>query len=97
MPVRNNSPSETWHGTINLCVSRDQKILIDHAARAVGRSSSEFILDTACSKATAVLLDRIYFVVEEKAFERFADMLDKPLAEDRNLSRLLQTKPPWER
>src|ERR1700743_3244538 len=44
--------------TINLGASRKQKALIDQAAEALGRTRSDFMLDTVCREAEAVLLDR---------------------------------------
>lgn len=82
--------------TINLRASRRQKALIDQAAAALGRSRSDFMLDTACREAEAVLLDRRYFVLPDDAFQRFTAMLDKPPGENRKLRRLLQTRAPWE-
>ncbi len=96
MPATDNNSSKTRDETINLRASREQKSLIDQAADALGRSRSDFMLDSACREAEAVLLDRRYFVVQEKAFKRFTAMLDKPPAENRKLRRLLQTRPPWE-
>ena len=81
--------------TINLRASRLQKALIDQAAQALGRSRSDFMLDTACREAEAVLLDRRYFVLSEETFQRFAAMLDKPPRDNPKLRRLLETKPPW--
>lgn len=95
MPASDNSPSKTRSQSINLRASREQKILIDQAARVVGRSRSEFILETVCSEAKAVLLGRRSLVLAGNAFKRFTDMLDTPPDENRKLSRLLQTKPPW--
>jgi uncharacterized protein (DUF1778 family) len=83
--------------TINLRASRKQKALIDQAAEALGRSRSDFMLDTACREAEAVLLDRRYFVLSERAFRRFSAMLDRPPKSNPKLRRLLATKPPWER
>jgi uncharacterized protein (DUF1778 family) len=83
--------------TINLRASRKQKTLIDRAADALGRSRSDFMLETACREAETVLLDRRYFALSEDAFRRFAAMLDKPPASNPRLRRLLQTKAPWER
>ncbi len=83
--------------TINLRASREQKALIDQAAQALGRSRSDFMLDTVCREAEAVLLDRRYFVLSEKAFKRFTAMLDKPPKDNSRLRRLLKTKPPWKR
>jgi len=83
--------------TINLRTSRRQKALIDRAAEALGRTRSDFMLDTACREAEAVLLDRRYFVLSEDAFRKFTAMLDKPPKDNPRLRRLLQTKAPWER
>ena len=83
--------------TINLRASRKQKALIDQAAEALGRSRSDFMLDTACREAEAVLLDRRYFVLPEEAFRKFIAMLDRPPKENAKLRRLLETRAPWER
>jgi len=83
--------------TINLRATRKQKALIDHAAEALGRSRSDFMLDTVCREAENVLLDRRYFVLSEAAFRKFTSMLDKPPKDNPKLRRLLETKAQWER
>jgi len=83
--------------TINLRASMKQKVLIDRAAEALGRSRSDFMLDSACREAESVLLDRRYFALSAEAFARFASMLDKPPKDNPHLRRLLQTKAPWDR
>ncbi|MDP8981268.1 MAG: DUF1778 domain-containing protein [Acidobacteriota bacterium] len=83
--------------TINLRASRKQKVLIDRAAETLGRSRSDFMLETACREAETVLLDRRYFSLSPDAFKRFTAMLDKPPASNPKLQRLLQTKAPWAR
>jgi uncharacterized protein (DUF1778 family) len=83
--------------TINLRASQKQKALIDRAAEALGRSRSDFMLDTACREAESVLLDRRYFALSEEAFKRFTSMLDSPPKDNPRLRRLLRTKAPWER
>jgi uncharacterized protein (DUF1778 family) len=75
----------------------EAKVLIDRAAEALGRSRSDFMLETACREAEAVLLDRRYFSLSADAFKRFTAMLDKPPASNLKLQRLLQTKAPWAR
>ena len=82
--------------TINLRATQKQKTLIDRAAEAQGRSRSDFMLESSCSEAEAVLLDRCYFTLPDDAFRRFMAMLDKPPASNPKLQRLLQTKAPWE-
>jgi uncharacterized protein (DUF1778 family) len=83
--------------TINLRANQRQKALIDRAAAALGRSRSDFMLETACREAEAVLLDRRYFVLSEDAFRKFTAMLDKPPKDNPRLRRLLLTQAPWER
>ena len=93
-----HTPQASVRGeTINLRASRKQKALIDQAADALGRSRSDFMLDTVCREAQAILLDRRYFVLSEEAFKRFTAMLDVPPKENPRLRRLLATKPPWSR
>ena len=82
--------------TINLRASQKQKTLIDRAAEALGRSRSEFMLETACREAETVLLDCRYFGLSEEAFKRFTAMLDKPPASNARLRRLLQSRAPWD-
>jgi uncharacterized protein (DUF1778 family) len=83
--------------TINLRASQKQKVLIDRAAAALGRSRSDFMLETACREAEAVLLDRRYFVLADEKFRAFKAMLDRPPKDNPKLRRLLRTKAPWER
>ena len=89
MPVTGTKTRRTRDETINLRASQRQKALIDSAAEALGRNRSDFMLETVCREAEAVLLDRRYF-------KRFTSMLDKPPASNARLRRLLKTKAPWE-
>ena len=96
MPVVRARTAERGE-TINLRASRKQKVLIDRAAEALGRSRSEFMLETACREAESVLLDQRYFSLSEEAFRKFAAMLDRPPKDNPKLRRLLQAKAPWDR
>ena len=82
---------------INLRAEKGKRALIDRAAEAVGKNRSEFMLEAACREATAVLLDRRFFHLDEKAYKRFTAALDKPPADSAQLRRLLTSKAPWER
>ncbi len=83
--------------TINLRASQRQRALIDRAAQTVGKNRSDFMLEVACREADAVLLDRRFFLLDEKAYKRFAAALDKAPADNPRLRRLLASKVPWER
>ena len=82
--------------TINLRASQRQKALIDRAADALGRNRSDFMLETACREAEAVLLDRRYFALSSEEFKRFTSLLDRPPAGNARLRWLLKSKAPWE-
>ena len=83
--------------TINLRASRKQRLLIDRAADALGRTRSDFMLDASCREAESVLLDRRYFTLDVETFEEFTAMLDSEPATNPRLRRLLAGKAPWDR
>lgn len=95
--MRSAEPKKTFgrEETINLRASLKQKALIDRAAQALGRTRSDFMLETACREAEMVLLDRRYFALSDEAFKSFTSMLDKPPGKNPKLKRLLQRKTPW--
>lgn len=97
MPTTATKIRNTRDETINLRASQRQKALIDRAADALGRNRSDFMLETACREAEAVLLDRRYFALPAEDFKRFTALLDKPPASNPRLARLLKTKAPWDK
>jgi uncharacterized protein (DUF1778 family) len=82
--------------SINLRANQRQRALIDRAAEALGKNRSDFMLEAACRQADAVLLDRRFFLLDDKAYRRFIAALDKPMADTPRLRRLLASKAPWE-
>lgn len=80
---------------INLRALPSQRDLIDRAAKALGKNRSDFMLEAACERAQAVLLDRVFFNLDAKAFKQFNDLLDAPVKPNAGLKRLLAVKPPW--
>ena len=82
--------------TINIRVKPGQRDVIDRAAEALGKSRSEFILDTACREAESVLLDRRYFSLDDTAFRKFEAALQRKPADNPLLRKLLLTPAPWE-
>lgn len=80
---------------INLRALPSQRELIDRAAKALGKNRSDFMLEAACERAQAVLLDRVFFNLDAKAFKQFNDLLDAPVKPNAGLKRLFSVKPPW--
>lgn len=82
--------------TINIRAHQAQRDLIDRAAEALGKNRSDFMLESACRQAEAVLLDRRLFMVDDEKFQQFVDLLNAPPLANENLRTLLTTKAPWE-
>jgi len=80
---------------INLRALPEQRDLIDRAAQLLGKNRSDFMLEAACDKAQAVLLDQVYFNLDAERFQQFIDLLDAPPAPNPGLERLMALKAPW--
>ncbi|MFZ0791171.1 MAG: DUF1778 domain-containing protein [Chromatiaceae bacterium] len=80
---------------INLRALREQRDLIDRAAQVLGKNRSDFMLEAACDKAQAVLLDQVYFNLDADKFQQFLDLLDAPPTPNPGLERLMALKAPW--
>ena len=94
--ARVEQPPLTRDQAINIRATRRQRDLIDRAAQAVGKSRSDFMLETASREAEHVLLDRRFFQLDAEAFARFNALLDRPPAPSDALRRLLKSRAPWE-
>ena len=83
------------NAAINLRALPEQRDLIDRAADLLGKNRSDFMLEAACDKAQAVVLDQVYFNLDAERFQQFIDLLDAPPAPNPGLERLLALKVPW--
>ncbi|MFN0118455.1 MAG: DUF1778 domain-containing protein [Elusimicrobiota bacterium] len=81
--------------SINIRARQRQRDLIDRAAEALGKNRSDFMLETACREAEAVLLDKRVFVLDGNAYKQFVARLNAPAKTNRKLQDLLETKAPW--
>lgn len=90
MPLTEPS-SERKEGRLNIRASARQETLIREAAAVSGKSMTEFVLDSACSTAEQILADRRQFVVDDAAWARFMEALDRPPTTKRRLQDLLET------
>ena len=82
---------------INLRALPEQRDLIDHAAELLGKNRSDFMLEAACDRAQAVILDQVFFNLDATRFQTFNAMLDAPLAPNPGLERLMAVKVPWKK
>lgn len=82
--------------SINMRVDLKKRNLIDMAAAMLGSDRTSFILDAACRKAEDVLLDKRFFMLDDKAFDSFERALEAdPIGENECLKKLLATPKIW--
>lgn len=82
--------------TINIRMRQPQSNIIDRAAQIQGKSSSDFMVESAYQKAQDVLLDQCFFGLDEVKFQQFVALLDAQPMGNENLHTLLTTKAPWD-
>lgn len=80
---------------INLRALPEQRDLIDHAANLLGKNRSDFMLEASCDKAQAVVLNQVFFSLDDEKHREFTKLLDAPLAHNPGLERLTAVTPPW--
>jgi uncharacterized protein (DUF1778 family) len=82
---------------INLRADAATRALIDRAASALGQTRTEFMLATARSRATEVLLNQRLFVLNHSDWASLVSALDAPVPPNPKLKALLARKPIWDR
>ena len=81
--------------SINLRALPEQRDLIDHAASLLGKNRSDFMLEAACERAKAIVLDQVFFSLDEDRVRQFTAMLDAPADANPGLERLMAIRAPW--
>lgn len=81
---------------IHIRATAPVKHLIETAATAVGKTLSEFVLDSARQHATDVLLDQRLFVLDPDKYDAFVAALDNPPPAGPKLKALMKRKPLWQ-
>lgn len=83
-------------GSINLRIEAQTRRMIDDAASALGKTRTEFMIDSARTRAMDVLLDQRLFALDEAQYDAFVAALDDPPAPGPKLRALLRRTPAWE-
>lgn len=82
--------------TLNLRVRSEDRNLIDRAARLLGKSRTDFLLESARRAAADALLDQTLFKAGPASYAEFVARLDAPPAPNDRLLRTMTTSAPWE-
>ena len=91
-----SSPTDT-KGSINLRIDPHTRQLIDDAAAVLGKTRTEFMIDSARREAADVLLDQRLFLLDPERYDAFVQALDNPPAPGPKLKALLRRAPAWKK
>lgn len=81
--------------TLNLRIRPEERGLIDRAAKAAGKSRTDFMIEASRRAAEDALLDRVLFHVSGSVYADFLKKLDAPPEPNTKLRKSLETPPPW--
>ncbi|ANW05984.1 DUF1778 domain-containing protein [Bradyrhizobium icense] len=93
--VAERSPIVDTKGSINLRIEANTRQLIDDAAAILGKTRTEFMIETARRQAIDVVLDQRLFVLNSERYDVFVHALDNPPAPGPKLRSLLRRVPVW--
>ena len=93
--VTGGAPRADAKGSINLRIEGQTRQLIDDAAAVLRKTRTEFMIDSARTRAIDVLLDQRLFVLEPERYAAFMQALDNPPAPGPKLQALSRRKPSW--
>ncbi len=80
---------------VNLRVRSDVRTLIDRAAKAQGKTRSDFMIDAARRAAEESLLDQALVRVDQATYEHFLQVLDQQPSSE-GYERLMAATKPWQ-
>ena len=92
---KNQTTTDTQTQAVNLRVRSDIRSLIDRAAKSQGKTRSEFMIDAARRAAEESLLDQTLVRVDQKTYDYFLEILDRPPSGD-GFERLMSAAKPWQ-
>lgn len=95
--VAQPSKAADTKGSINLRIETQARQLIDDAAAILGKTRTEFMIESARRQAIDVLLDQRLFVLDPERYDAFLQALDNPPAPGPKLRSLLHRVAAWER
>lgn len=93
-PARKSSP--TRRDLVNIRMSREDRNVIDRAARVAGKTRTEFMIEAARRAAHDTLLDTNLVLVDGRTFARFKELFDTPPQANERLLELIDLESPWD-
>ena len=81
---------------LDLRISPEAKEALVRAAALEQRSLSDFVVQSALTRAEEALADRQRFVLSDEAYDTFVAELDRPPRENSKLKQILAKQSPFE-
>lgn len=95
--ARTNETRARRDAVINLRIPVAIRNLIDKAAATIGKTRTEFVVESAKKHAIDVLLDQRLFELDPEQWATFMAALDEPPLPNQQLKQLMARKAPWEK
>lgn len=92
--ARRRPPSDV-RISINLRIETQTRQLIDDAAAVLGKTRTEFMIESARQSAIDALLDQRLFVLDPDRYDVFVAALDNPPPPGPKLQSLMRRTPAW--
>lgn len=90
------APRVERDATIHIRAPQQTKDLIEAAASSIGKTLSEFTLESARRHAVDVLLDQRLFTLDDDRHAAFMQALDNPPPAGAKLKALMKRRPLWQ-
>ena len=74
-----------------------QEALLRKAAKITGRNITQFVLTSACEAAENALCDQRIFFADDKSFQAFEEILERPAQIKPKLREIIKNRAPWEK
>ncbi|MBB4192176.1 uncharacterized protein (DUF1778 family) [Rhizobium aethiopicum] len=94
--MASKNATDTHKHAVNLKVRDDIRSLIDRAAKAHGKTRSDFMIDAARRAAEDALLDQTLVQVDPGSYKHYLTVLDQPPSGE-GFERLMNAPKPWQR
>lgn len=94
--MTDRSPSKPKRDTLNLRIKPEDRNMIESAAKVLGKTRTDFVLDAARAAAEEALLDRTLIMMTPEAYAAFLERLDAVPQPNERLRKTLNCKAPWD-
>ncbi|MBN9983104.1 DUF1778 domain-containing protein [Rhizobium laguerreae] len=93
--MTSKNATDTHTRAVSLRVRDDVRVLIDRAAKAVGKTRSDFMIDASRRAAEDALLDQTLVRVDPESYKHDLAVLDQP-PRGEGFERLMNAPKPWQ-